>query len=53
MDRRCPRCGIACPTGVNCPLCFQRLTTAKLRRPLLWALVAEVYLLVAVLVWTR
>jgi hypothetical protein len=53
VDRRCPCCNLPCPTGVNCPLCSTRLTNAKLRRPLLWALVAEVYLMVGVLVWTR
>lgn len=54
MDRQCPRCGISCPTGLNCPLCYAKLgNTTALRRPLMWALVAEVYLLVAVLVWIR
>ena len=53
MDRRCPRCGISCETGANCKLCYARLTNTNLRRPLMWALVAEVYILVTVLVWTR
>jgi holo-[acyl-carrier protein] synthase len=53
VDRRCPCCNLPCPTGVNCPFCSTKLTSAKLRRPLLWALVAEVYLALGVLVWTR
>ena len=45
MDRRCPYCGISAGDQVSCVLCGTRLVRVNLRRTLLWALVAEEYLL--------
>lgn len=45
MDVRCPRCGISCTDHLRCPLCDTSLVRVNLRRILLWALVAEEYLL--------
>jgi hypothetical protein len=46
MDRRCPTCGISAGEQVTCILCGTRLVRVNLRRTLLWALVAEEYLVV-------
>jgi hypothetical protein len=46
MDKRCPYCGISVGDQVACALCGTRLVRVNLRRTLLWALVAEEYLLV-------
>jgi hypothetical protein len=46
MDRKCPYCGISAGDRVTCALCGTRLVKVNLRRTLLWALVAEEYLLV-------
>lgn len=48
MDRTCPYCGLSVGDQVSCVLCGTRLVRVNLRRTLLWALVAEEYLLVVV-----
>jgi hypothetical protein len=47
MDNQCSYCGISVPSGASCPVCGTRLVAVNLRRTLLWALVAEEYLVVA------
>lgn len=49
MNKRCSYCGISVDGGVSCPLCGTRLVTVNLRRLLLWALVAEEYLMALVI----
>jgi hypothetical protein len=51
-DKHCSYCGVSVPSGASCPVCGTRLVEVNLRRTLLWALVAEEYLLV-VLVMLR
>jgi hypothetical protein len=48
MSKRCPSCGIAVGDEIRCPLCESSLVSVNLRRALLWALVMEEYLLLAV-----
>jgi hypothetical protein len=48
MDRQCPYCGLPVGDQLSCVLCGTRLVRVNLRRTLLWALVAEEYLLVVV-----
>jgi hypothetical protein len=48
MHKNCPKCGLDAEGQVRCPLCDASLVEATLRRPLLWALVIEVYLVAAV-----
>jgi len=51
MEQHCSYCGVSVPDGVSCPVCGTRLVAVNLRRTLLWALVAEEYLvLVAVMI---
>lgn len=51
MDQHCSYCGVSVPDGASCPVCGTRLVAVNLRRTLLWALVAEEYLvLVAVMI---
>jgi hypothetical protein len=45
-DNPCSYCGISLPGGASCPVCGTRVVAVNLRRTLLWALVAEEYLLV-------
>jgi hypothetical protein len=50
MENRCSYCGLSVSKAdASCPLCGTRLITVNLRRALLWTLVAEEYLLVAVM----
>jgi len=53
MSKRCPSCGIAVGDEVRCPLCESSLVSVNFRRALLWALVMEEYLLLAVAVVRR
>jgi uncharacterized paraquat-inducible protein A len=46
MENVCSYCRISVPSDASCPVCGTRLVTVNLRRTLLWALVAEEYLLV-------
>ena len=46
MDKRCSYCGISVGGHASCPVCGTRLVAVNLRRTLLWAFVAEEYLLV-------
>ena len=47
MQRQCSYCGLSVGSDdVLCRLCGTRLVSVNLRRALLWALVAEEYLLV-------
>ena len=47
MQKHCSYCGLLVSRDdASCPLCGTRLVAVNLRRALLWALVAEEYLLV-------
>ena len=48
MHTRCPQCGISVEGHLRCPYCSRSLVRVNLRRTLLWALVVEEYLLLAV-----
>ncbi len=48
MHTQCPVCGISVDGQLRCPLCSKSLVQVNLRRTLLWALVVEEYLLLAV-----
>ena len=43
VNQSCPTCGIAVEGQTRCPLCNTSLVQVNLRRVLLWALVAEEY----------
>ena len=52
MQRQCSYCGLSLTDNDTlCPLCGTRPVTINLRRALLWALVAEEYLLVAAMMF--
>ncbi len=50
MHAQCPSCGIAVDGQLHCPFCSRSLVQVNLRRTLLWALVVEEYLLLAVFI---
>ena len=52
MQRQCSYCGLSVTENDSeCALCGTRLVAVNLRRALLWALVAEEYLLVAAIMF--
>jgi uncharacterized membrane protein YvbJ len=52
MQRRCTYCGLSvAEDDTSCQLCGTRLISVNLKRALLWALVAEEYLLVAAMMF--
>jgi hypothetical protein len=53
MYRTCPTCGLGVRDQLRCPLCETTLVRVNLRRTLLWALVAEEWLLLLALVLRR
>jgi hypothetical protein len=53
MHRNCPTCGYGGHDQLRCPICDTLLVRINLRRTLMWALVAEEWLLLLGLVLRR